>query len=96
MVVEIAAKISMYFFIFHTNIVIFFALQIFQTAVANKIRVRHKAIIDWNVQDVVNWLKNVNLDDIVKNAMNANLDGQRLLTVPEDRICSALDLSKYR
>lgn len=61
----------------------------------NKIRVRNKPIIDWTVHDTINWLKNVNLEDIIKNATNANLDGQRLLTISEERICSALDLGKY-
>lgn len=34
------------------------------------------------------------MQDIIKNATNAKLNGQRLLTVSEERICSALDLGK--
>lgn len=68
--------------------------QVFRSLVANKIKCRNKALIDWTTNDVVKWLKNINLEDIIENAKNASLDGQKLLTLREDQICSGLDLSE--
>jgi hypothetical protein len=67
---------------------------VFRTIVANKIKCRTKALIDWTNGDVIKWLKNMDLGDVVVNAQNASLDGQKLLTLSEEQICSGLDLSK--
>lgn len=77
-------------------VIIFIGFQIFQTSIVNKIRVRNKSIIDWNVQDVVNWLKDIDLDDVAKIVMNSNMDGERLLTTPEESICAALNLGNIQ
>jgi hypothetical protein len=36
----------------------------------------------------------MDLGDVVVNAQNASLDGQKLLTLSEEQICSGLDLSE--
>ena len=66
----------------------------FRTIVANKIKCRTKALIDWTTTDVVKWLKNMGLEDVIVNVQNASLDGQKLLTLSEEQICCGLDLSK--
>lgn len=70
-------------------------LQVFRTIVSNKIKCRTKAIIDWKTNDVVKWLKDMGLEEIVQNVINTSLDGQKLLTLNPEQICSGLDLSKY-
>jgi WD40 repeat protein len=67
---------------------------VFRTIVANKIKCRTKALIDWTNGDVIKWLKNMDLGDVVVNAQNASLDGQKLLTLSEEQICSGLDLNE--
>ncbi|XP_063919485.1 WD repeat, SAM and U-box domain-containing protein 1-like isoform X2 [Zophobas morio] len=66
---------------------------VFRTIVANKIKCRTKALIDWTTTDVVKWLKNMGLEDVIVNVQNASLDGQKLLTLSEEQICCGLDLS---
>lgn len=62
---------------------------------ANKIKCRTKAIIDWNTKDVVKWFKDVGLEEISQNVINTSLDGQKLLTLSSEQICSGLDLGKH-
>lgn len=68
-------------------------LQVFQTVVANKIKCRTKAVVDWSNSDVLKWLEDVGLEDLKENVKNTTLDGQKLLTYPEEKICSGLQLN---
>ncbi|KAJ8924304.1 hypothetical protein NQ315_007097 [Exocentrus adspersus] len=68
--------------------------MVFQTAVASKIHCRSKAVTEWTTADVVKWLKDIGLKDLVKNAQNTSLNGEKLLTLCEDVICSGLDLDE--
>lgn len=67
---------------------------VFQTLVANKIQRKTKEIIDWTTKDVVRWLSDVGLEHIGRIAESTTLNGQKLLTLSEERICSGLDLGK--
>ncbi|XP_019872433.2 WD repeat, SAM and U-box domain-containing protein 1 isoform X2 [Aethina tumida] len=67
---------------------------VFQSAVANKFKCRTKAIIDWNSHDVAKWLKDINMEGIIENVHNSSLDGVKLITLPEENICSGLDLDE--
>ncbi|XP_044265114.1 WD repeat, SAM and U-box domain-containing protein 1-like isoform X1 [Tribolium madens] len=67
---------------------------VFRTIVATKIQCRTKALIDWSTSDVIKWLKNMDLGDVVENAQNTSLDGQKILTLSEEQICSGLELSE--
>lgn len=68
------------------------ALQVFQNAARNKLKTNTKAIIDWKTEDVIKWLKQIDFTDITQNVQNTSLDGQKLLTLSEERIASGLDL----
>lgn len=61
---------------------------------ASKIHRRSKTLADWTTSDVVKWLKDIGMEDIIKNAQNTLLDGKKLLTLSEETICSGLDLGK--
>ncbi|XP_044744374.1 WD repeat, SAM and U-box domain-containing protein 1-like isoform X2 [Coccinella septempunctata] len=65
---------------------------VFQTAVVNKIKHLSKNLYDWSTADVSNWLESVGLTEIKINALNASLDGQKMVTFSEEEICSALDI----
>lgn len=67
---------------------------VFQTVVANKFKARNKAVADWNTGDVVKWLNDVGLNDIGEVVANTSLDGRKILTLPEENICSGLDLDE--
>lgn len=56
---------------------------------------RRKPLVNWSTEDVVNWLKDISFSSITTNVVNSNLDGQKILTFPEDRICFGLDLGRY-
>nr|XP_022921310.1 WD repeat, SAM and U-box domain-containing protein 1-like [Onthophagus taurus]XP_022921311.1 WD repeat, SAM and U-box domain-containing protein 1-like [Onthophagus taurus] len=65
---------------------------VFQTAVANKIKIRTKSVVDWTTSDILKWLEDLGLQDLKDYIANTTLDGQKLLTVPEEDVCVALDL----
>lgn len=65
---------------------------IFRTLVANKIKSKTKDIMEWTTKDVVKWLHDVGLDNIASVVQYTTLNGQKILTLPEDNICSGLDL----
>lgn len=64
----------------------------FQNAVASKVKQRKKPVIDWNTRDVLQWLKDIDFVKLSEYALNVSLTGQKLLTFPEQQICSAFDL----
>ncbi|XP_045483233.1 WD repeat, SAM and U-box domain-containing protein 1-like isoform X2 [Harmonia axyridis] len=65
---------------------------VFQTAVVNKTKQLSKNLYDWSTTDVSNWLENIGLNEIKVNALNASLDGRKMVTFSEEEICSALDI----
>nr|CAI5824457.1 unnamed protein product [Callosobruchus analis] len=67
---------------------------VFQTVVANKIHCRTKQVIDWSNADVVKWLEEIRLQDLISMVQNTKLDGQKLLTLSEEDICSGLQLDE--
>ncbi|CAH1966828.1 unnamed protein product [Acanthoscelides obtectus] len=67
---------------------------VFQTVVANKIHCRTKQVMDWSNADVVKWLEEIKMQDLVKMVQNTKLDGQKLLTLSEEEICSGLELNE--
>ncbi|KAJ8966312.1 hypothetical protein NQ314_003577 [Rhamnusium bicolor] len=69
---------------------------VFQTAVANKIHCRSKAVIEWTTADIVKWLKDIDMKAIIKNAQNTSLNGEKILTLSEEVICSGLDLGNLK
>lgn len=66
--------------------------QVFQTAVASKVKRRKKPVIDWNTRDVLQWLKDIDFTRVSEYVLNTSLTGQKLLTLSEQQICSAFDL----
>ncbi|CAH1113976.1 unnamed protein product [Psylliodes chrysocephalus] len=67
---------------------------VFQSAVADKIQYRSKQVINWTTSDIIRWLKNVEMPELVSFITSCCLDGKRLLTIPEEQICAGLDLDK--
>lgn len=64
-----------------------------QTTINNKITAyRRKLIINWTTEDVLKWLHEIEFEDIIVNVTNVGLDGQKILTNSEERVCSGLDL----
>lgn len=66
-------------------------LQVVQAAIANKISAETK-VLDWSTNNVVKWLKDIQMDSIVQNVINTSLDGKKLMSLPVEYICSGLDL----
>ncbi|KAL3278537.1 hypothetical protein HHI36_024256 [Cryptolaemus montrouzieri] len=69
---------------------------VFQTAVVNKIKYLSKNLMDWSILDVTNWMETIGLGDLKPNALNVNLDGQKIFTSSEAEICSALDINEEK
>lgn len=67
-------------------------MLVFQTGVVNKLKYLSKNVIDWTTNDVVSWFEGIGLKDIAVNALNTSLNGQKLLTLPIENICSGLDI----
>lgn len=65
---------------------------VFQTAIANKLKFHSKTVADWSNTDVVKWLDDIKMSKIADNVRNSGLDGQKLLTLTENEVCSGLDL----
>ncbi|XP_076268665.1 WD repeat, SAM and U-box domain-containing protein 1-like isoform X2 [Rhynchophorus ferrugineus] len=65
---------------------------VFQTAIANKLKSHVKTIADWTNSDVIKWLNDINMSRIAENVRNSNLDGEKLITLSENEVCSGLDL----
>nr|XP_023030381.1 WD repeat, SAM and U-box domain-containing protein 1-like isoform X1 [Leptinotarsa decemlineata]XP_023030382.1 WD repeat, SAM and U-box domain-containing protein 1-like isoform X1 [Leptinotarsa decemlineata]XP_023030383.1 WD repeat, SAM and U-box domain-containing protein 1-like isoform X1 [Leptinotarsa decemlineata] len=67
---------------------------VFQTVVAGKIHCRSKQTVDWSTADVVKWIKDIGMPEIVQRVQNSMLDGNKLLTFSEDQISTGLDLDE--
>ncbi|KAK9723454.1 U-box domain [Popillia japonica] len=65
---------------------------VFQTAVANKLKCKIKAVMDWTVSDILKWLGEIGLAELSEYISNTTLDGEKLLTQSEEEICSGLNL----
>lgn len=50
--------------------------------------------MNWTTEDIVKWLHDIDFSEIAPNVINAALDGQKILTIEEERICSGLDLGR--
>lgn len=68
---------------------------VFQTMVANKIKSRRRAVVDWRTEDIARWASEVGIPEISQKIMESNLDGHKILTTPIDYICTRLELSKF-
>lgn len=67
---------------------------IFKTLVANKIKSKRTAMVDWHIDDIVDWLSEIGLAEISQKIMTTSLNGRKLLSLPTKEICSMLELSK--
>lgn len=67
--------------------------QVFNTVVGSKIKLKNKALINWNTNDVIKWLKTIDFPDIAQNVLNSSLNGQKLMTYSEEQIAAGLDLN---
>ncbi|XP_060523216.1 WD repeat, SAM and U-box domain-containing protein 1-like isoform X2 [Cylas formicarius] len=65
---------------------------VFQTTVANKIRCHAKTVAEWSNGDVIKWLDEIDMSEIAESVRNTSLNGEKILTLSEERICSGLEL----
>ncbi|GJQ86807.1 hypothetical protein Trydic_g5595 [Trypoxylus dichotomus] len=65
---------------------------VFQTAVVNKLKCKTKEVMEWTLGDLLKWLRDIGLSELTEYISNTTLDGEKLLTLPEDQICSGLNL----
>lgn len=52
-------------------------------------------IADWSVDDVIKWLIEVELSDLVKSVQALSLNGRSLLRLPEEVIIGKLQFDEY-
>uniref|UniRef100_A0A1Y1JZX4 WD repeat, SAM and U-box domain-containing protein 1 n=2 Tax=Photinus pyralis TaxID=7054 RepID=A0A1Y1JZX4_PHOPY len=53
---------------------------------------RRKLIVNWSTEDVLKWLHEIEFTSIVPNVINLALNGQKILTLEVEQICSGMGL----
>lgn len=72
-----------------------FHFKVVQSSLINRITgYRKKLLINWDTDDVIRWLQDIDFEEIVPNVSNVKLDGQKILTLEEERVCAGLDLGE--
>ncbi|KAL1513281.1 hypothetical protein ABEB36_002707 [Hypothenemus hampei] len=65
---------------------------VFQTAIATKLMTHKKTVAEWSNGDVIRWLGEINMTRIAENVKKSGLNGEKLVTLPEQDICLSLHL----
>ncbi|XP_056633756.1 WD repeat, SAM and U-box domain-containing protein 1-like [Diorhabda sublineata] len=66
----------------------------FQSTVTDKMKLKSKPIINWTTLDIINWLKNIGLLELISKVKSNSLDGKKIITLSEEQICTELDLDE--
>lgn len=67
---------------------------VFHTKVANEIKSHKKSVAEWRIEDIAKWVTEIGFSEISHKIMTSSLDGHKLLTLPIDKICKPLEISK--
>ncbi|XP_015610586.1 WD repeat, SAM and U-box domain-containing protein 1 isoform X2 [Cephus cinctus] len=63
-----------------------------QTILVDRLRHNRRRVIDWKLNEIVKWLKEIELSKLTENADISSLTGRHLLSAPEEDLISTLDI----
>lgn len=63
-----------------------------QSNLIDRLRSNKRKVLDWTTEDVIKWLKEINLGNLESQVITMHLSGRLLLSVPEQILIARLKI----
>nr|CAD7398665.1 unnamed protein product [Timema cristinae] len=67
---------------------------VFQSVATGRLRTNQKKLLEWSTEEVIHWLTDIGLEELVEKARQANITGHQFLTLSNEDLLALLDFEE--